>query len=93
MSAAAGGGGGVIAHPSMMQTSGAGVTPAGTQSPLQATAQQRLMQPAGGATNSPVHRVSGDGDVDMAAADSVVAPIIIHNEREPVSRMTGAEPC
>jgi hypothetical protein len=26
------------------------------------------------------------GDVDMAAAEAVVAPIVIHNPKEPVSR-------
>jgi hypothetical protein len=33
---------------------------------------------------------TGDGDVEMTAADGVVtAPIIIHNEREPVSGSEG----
>ncbi|KAF6259745.1 hypothetical protein COO60DRAFT_1511823 [Scenedesmus sp. NREL 46B-D3] len=77
-------------HPGMLQqgsaaaaaAAGGGGRGAAAQA-LQAPAQQRMQQlPPGGGTRA-AGSPPGDGDVDMAAADSVVAPIILHNEREP----------
>lgn len=84
-----------MSHPGMLQpaagaaggsgsSSGSRVAAAGGGVGLAAPQQQRMQQvpgSSGSTTNSPP---PGDGDVDMAAADPVLAPIILHNEREPV---------
>jgi hypothetical protein len=55
---------------------------------LQAPPPQRMQQLLPGSSPPAAGSPPGDGDVDMAAADSVVAPIILHNEREPVRGWT-----